>query len=437
MRVYPPKPAQRIAIGYAGLALLGALMLLLPISRRIPVHFTDAVFTSASALYVTGLTTLTTATTWTPFGWGVIVVLMQVGGWGITLISTLVYLMLGRKIPVGERKFMAEDKNWGVSGIVRLIKNIFYFSMTIEGVAALIFAIYFHFRYEYTWIRAVGFAVFNSVSAFNNAGFDIWGNSLESFHADPLVLLLTSALIILGGLGFVVLSELYTYPVQRKLSLHAKVVLKVTATLLILGTLLTLAFEWNHSMSKLDWPLKILNSWFSSVTIRTAGFDSINIGNMRDVTWFIYIVFMFIGASPGSTGGGIKTTTFYMMVKTAIATIRGRAEIVAHERTIPNDIAVKSMVIFMLATTFVVVCTLINAALEPRIDFIRIFFEEVSAFGTVGLTTGITGIIHDPMKWVLIFTMYIGRIGILTFLVSLSSRGHSQARYLQEKILIG
>lgn len=437
MRGFHVTPAQKIAFGYASIALFGALLLLMPFSHRVSIGPTDAVFTSASALFVTGLTTVTTATAWTVAGKCIIALLMQVGGWGITLVTTLVYLTLGRKIPIGERQFMAEDKNWGVGGIVKLIKRIFYFSMTIEGIAAAIFILYFHFHYDYPWIRAIGFGCFNSISAFNNAGFDLWGNSLEGFRADPLVLILTSLLIILGGLGFVVLSELYTYPRTRKLTLHTRVVLRVTGILLVLGVILTLLFEAKHSMAKLDWPLKILNAWFTSVSLRTAGFDSIPIGNMRDVTWFIMTGFMFVGASPGSTGGGIKTTTFYMLIKATMATIRGRAEMVTRERSIPWEIATKSMVIFIVAMALVMVATLINATFEPNIDFMRLIFEEVSAFGTVGLTTGITGIVGDPMKWVLIFSMYVGRIGILTFLISLSRRTKTQARYLQEKILIG
>lgn len=430
-------PAQKIAIGYLAVALLGGLVLLLPICRQVPVSFTNSIFTSASATYVTGLTTVSSAATWSPIGDGVIASLIQIGGWGITLVTTSVYLMLGRKITLGQRLFLAEDKNSRVRGIVRLARSILIFSISIEGAAAAILCFYFHYRYHYPWARALGFSVFHAISAFNNAGFDLWGNSLIGFQRDPVVLLITSALIILGGLGFVVLVDMYAFPKTGSMSLHSRIVLTVTGILLVLGTGLTLLFEARHSMANLPWGLKILNAWFCSVTVRTAGFESVPIGNMRDVTWFIYTVFMFIGASPGSTGGGIKTTTFYMMVKTAMATIRGRSEIVAREREIPPDLASKSMVIFILAMATVMGCTLLNAVFEPHIQFIRLIFEEVSAFGTVGLTTGITSVIGVGMKWVLVFTMYVGRIGILTFLISLSRKKESHARYLEERILIG
>lgn len=431
------KPAQKIAIGYAGVALLGACVLLLPASHVVSVSITDAIFTSASATYVTGLATVTTATTWTPLGDVVIALLMQIGGAGITLVTTMLYLMLGRKISIGQRRFIAEDKNTGVHGIVRLIKSILYFSLSFEGAAFVILAPYLHFRYHDSWLRAGGISAFHVISAFNNAGFDLWGNSLEGFARDPLVLLLTSVLIIAGGLGFVVLVELYNLRQTRTLSLHSRIVLRVTALLLLTGTALTLLFEWNHSMSQLPWPDKLLNAWFASVTLRTAGFDSVPIGNMREVTWFIYTIFMFIGASPGSTGGGIKTTTFYMMIKTVMATVRNRADIIARERTLPWDLATKSLVVAMLGICLIMTGTLINAILEPQIPIMRLIFEEVSAFGTVGLSTGITGSIGTGMKWVLIATMYMGRIGILTFLVSLARNKATHARYLPERIFIG
>lgn len=430
-------PAQRIAVGYLAVGALGSLLLLLPVAHRTSVGFTDAAFTSASATFVTGLSTVNTAQTWTPVGAALIALLIQIGGAGITLATTLVYLILGRKITIGERKFIAEERNFSTRGIVRLVKSILYFSLTMEGVSSLLFMLYFHFRYSYPWPRAIGISVFHSVSAFNNAGFDLWGNSLEGFQTDPFVLLLTSLLIILGGLGFVVITELYSFPRQRSISLHTRIVLSMTGVLLLSGTFLTLLFEAGASMANLSWPAKLLNAWFTSVTLRTAGFDSIPIGSMRDVTWFIFMIYMFIGASPGSTGGGIKTTTFYMMIKAATATIRSRSEIVSRERTIPWDIALKSLVIFMLASGLVFTGTLLNSLLEPKIPFLNLAFEEVSAFGTVGLTTGITSIIGTPMKWVLIFTMYVGRIGILTFLVSLAQRKRTTVSHVQERILIG
>jgi trk system potassium uptake protein TrkH len=430
-------PVQKIAIGYLLLAVLGAFALMLPISHHIHVKFIDALFTSASASYVTGLSTVNTATTWTTIGDVIIALLIQIGGSGITLVTTLVYLLLGRKIRIGERIFIAEDKNFHVNGIVRLIKSILFYSLSIEGASSFILALYFRFHYAYSWPRAIGISIFHSVSAFNNAGFDLWGNSLEGFQHDPLVLLITSALIMLGGLGFVVLTEIHSYAHTRNFSLHSRIVIKMTTILIISGTLLTLFFEANTSMAHLDWFDKITNSFFTSVTLRTAGFDSIPISSMRDVTWFIFIIFMFIGASPGSTGGGIKTTTFYMLVKSAISNISGRSEIISGERSIPIDLAIRSMVIFMLSTSVIMVATLVNVVFEPKISFLRLLFEEVSAFGTVGLTTGITEIINSPMKWVLIFTMYLGRIGVFTFLVSLSQRKRTTVSYLQEKIMIG
>ncbi|MCL6626786.1 TrkH family potassium uptake protein [Alicyclobacillus shizuokensis] len=430
-------PPQRIAVSYAVFALLGGLALLLPIAHRIPVSFTDAVFTAASAGYVTGLSSVNTESTWTPFGDALIAFLIQIGGAGITLVTTSIYLLMGRRIPLGTRILMAQDRNFGLVGVVRLFRNIVFYSFIIEGAASLLLTLYLHFVYAYAWLRAVGYSVFHCISAFNNAGFDIWSNNLEGFHDDPFVVLLTSALIILGGLGFVVLAELYSYPVHRKLSLHTKIVLLMTAVLLVVGTILIFAFEAQASMRGLGWPSKLLNAWFMSVSTRTAGFDTVPVGSMREVTWFIMCILMFIGASPGSTGGGIKTTTFYTLIKTAIATVRGNPEIVVGERSIPFDIAHRALVIFLLSMGVVTGGTLIDAALEPDLPLMKVLFEEVSAFGTVGLTTGITGVIGTPMKWVIIFTMYIGRIGIFTFLLSITQQSQSKARHVPEKIFIG
>lgn len=430
-------PPRVIALSYAVIALLGGLVLSLPICHVVPVSFTDYVFTSASALYVTGLSTVTTATTWTPFGDFVIAVLIQIGGAGITFVTTSFYLIMGRKISLSTRFLMAEDRNFGVHGVVRLIRAVLTFSFAIEAIATILFTLYFHYRYQYHWLRAVSIGAFHSVSSFNNAGFDLWGNSLEGFNTDWFVLLLTSILIIVGGIGFVVLAELSNFRSGKTLSLHTKIVLRVTGLLLLIGTVLTIVFEAHGALKGLSWPDKVLNAWFTSVTLRTAGFDSIPIDHFKEVSWFIFTILMFIGASPGSTGGGIKTTTFYTLIKTAFSTARGKPELVVGERSIPSDIVQKALVIFLLGMGVVMGCTLIDAAVEPAIPLMRIIFEEVSAFGTVGLTTGITGILHSPVKWVLIFTMYVGRIGILTFLISVVQRGQSKVKRIPERILIG
>jgi len=403
------------------------------------VSFTDAFFTSASALCVTGLTTVTTATTWTPMGVVGIAILIQIGGLGMTFVMTTMYLALGRKITLRDRILIAEDRNFGVRGAVRLMQSILYFSFSIEGTAALLFSLYFHVRYHYSWLRAVGVSVFHSVSAFNNAGFDLWGNSLESFPNDPFVVILTGLLIIFGGLGFIVLTEIFNYPRTKALSLHSKIVLRMTGILIVLGTLLVLLFEAHYSMQGLNWGSKVLNAWFASVTTRTAGFDSIPIGHMREATWFIMMILMFIGASPGSTGGGIKTTTLYVIIRASIATVRGETEMTVGQRSISWETSRRAMLIFFLASSVIATATLLDAVFEPAIGIMRLIFEEISAFGTVGLTTGITGDIHDAMKWVLICTMYIGRVGILTLLVGMlhRSRGPSKVKRVQERVFVG
>lgn len=430
-------PTQRIAIGYAAVAALGGLLLFLPFCHRTTVSVSDAFFTSASSVFVTGLSTLSTAHTWTPAGDIVIAVLIQIGGAGITFVTTSFYLLLGRKISLGDRKVLVEDRNTKLPGVVRLFRSVIFFSFAIESFGTILYTLHLHFEDNYPWFHALCVGAFTAISAFNNDGFDLFGNSLESFTHDPFMLLVTAFLVIVGGLGFVVLVELIRFRKTHKMSLHAKVVLRMSGLLLLAGTVLILAFEWNHSLSGLTWPYKILNSFFTSTISRTAGFDSIPIGNMKDVTWLIIILLMFIGASPGSTGGGVKTTTFYMLVKTTLATMRGRDQVISGKRQIPMEIAQKSLLIVILAGTLIIVGTIVDAIFEPNISVIRLAFEEVSAYATVGLTTGITGSIHDPVKWVLIFTMYLGRIGILTFLISLTQKSKSKVQYIQERIFIG
>ncbi|EPZ43054.1 TrkH family potassium uptake protein [Alicyclobacillus acidoterrestris] len=430
-------PSQRIALGYVAICLLGAFLLLLPFSKKTPLSVVDAVFTSASALFVTGLSSVNTLHAFTPVGDVIIVALVQIGGIGVTFLSTSFYLLIGRKIRLEDRRVLAEERNTPTVGIVRLFRRVVFFSFSIEGAGIVLFTLYLHLRYSYTWAKALGVASFHSISAFNNAGFDIWGNNMESFTRDPFMLLLTAALVITGGLGFVVLVELARYPRQRRLSLHARIVLGMSGLLLVIGTLLILAFEWNASMKGLSPGYKLLNAFFTSAIARTAGFDSVPIGNMQEVTWLILILLMFIGASPGSTGGGIKTTSFFLIIKTVMASIRGRTQIVSGHRQIPWDLSQRALLITLLGSAVVLVCTLIDAAFEPNMPIIKIIFEEVSAYGTVGLTTGITGLVRPEMKWVLILTMYIGRIGIFTFLVSLVHKSQSRVQYVQERIFIG
>lgn len=430
---------QKIVIGYITIIAIGALLLSLPWARHSAVGFTDAVFTATSALCVTGLTTVTTASTWTPFGVVIIAVLMQIGGAGFTMLTTGLYLAMGRKVTLRNRILIAEDRNFGIQGAVRLVRSILLFSFTIESVGALLFTIYFHVVYNYSWSKAIGFSVFHSISAFNNAGFDLWGNSLEGFKNDPFVLLLTSALIILGGLGFIVLTEIYSYAKTRKFSLHATIVLRMTVALLGLPTIIFYFLESNYSLLHMSFGSKLLNAWFTTVTTRTAGFDSVPISSMHDATWLVIILLMFIGASPGSTGGGIKTTTFFTLIKATITSLKGNEEVAAFGRSISWRVVQRGLMLFFLATTTVIIASILDAVLDPGISLIRLLFEETSAFGTVGLSTGITGVVNTPVKWVLIFTMYIGRVGLLTILIGMLYRSGktSRVKRVQERVFIG
>ncbi|MBE3556957.1 MAG: Trk family potassium uptake protein [Firmicutes bacterium] len=417
-------------------------MLLLPFAHRHSLSFVDAWFTAASAGYVTGLSVVTTRTAFTPIGQGIIALLIQIGGSGITFVTTVFFLLARRRINLHERMLIAQDRNASVHGAVRLILHILYYDLIIEGSALLILFFHFHFVHGYPWLRAAGIATFHAISAFNNAGFDLWGNSLIGFQRDVLVILITGLLIITGGLGFAVLTEIaeerpWSRQAKRKWSLHARVVLQMTAILLFVPTLIFLVREWNDIFQNLPFGYKILNAWFQSVTTRTAGFNSVDIGQLTQTSLMLMIILMFIGASPNSTGGGIKTTTFYVLVRFYAARITGRREVTSQQRRLTNEDVLKAHAAFGVSLLVVLGMVFLLTWLEPNISFLRLLFEVTSAFGTVGLTTGITPGLSTAAKLVLIVTMYLGRIGVLTFLVSIAERPEPKAHYVKESMYIG
>ncbi|MCL6615426.1 MAG: Trk family potassium uptake protein, partial [Firmicutes bacterium] len=301
------------------------------------------------------------------------------------------------------------------------------------------------FAFDYPLGQSIYMGIFHGVSAFCNAGFDVMGrltgpfSSFTSYVRDPVVSLTVCALIVTGGIGFPVIQELYRYRKTYRLSLHAKLVLKVTAALIILGTAAIFLFEYNNpaTMRPLGLGGKILSALFQSITPRTAGFSTLNIGAMRLGTLFLLIMLMFIGASPSSTGGGIKTTTFGVLLATVIATIRGYEEVEIGKRRLPKDLIFKALTIAVLALALVITVALILTFTE-KATFIQILFEVTSAFGTVGLSTGITPNLTDPARILIILTMFIGRLGPLTVAVALAQRRRSgRVEYIEDRVMIG
>lgn len=423
-------PGRLIVVGFALVILLGTGLLLLPISVRddATVSFIDALFTSTSAVCVTGLIAIDVADHFTVFGQAVVAALIQVGGLGVTSIGVGLILAAGKKVGMRSRVLVKEALNVdGAKGMVRLVKSVLLLTLGFELVgAALSFIV---FSQDFPLPKALGVSVFHSIAAFNNSGFDILGGlrNLIPYQSDVLLNLTTCGLIIFGGIGFLVILDVWSKKFRfKKFTFHTKVVVTTTGVLLLLGTLLLKATE------DITW----LGAFFHSVSARTAGFSTYAIGDFTDAGLFVLTLLMFIGASPGSTGGGIKTTTFFVLMQ-EVRSLFTKRHIGAFRRSIPMEALAKAFLITMLSLLLVCACTFFLCILEPEYTFLQLLFEEVSAFGTVGLSTGITPALGWVAKLVLIITMFAGRVGTFTLLSIWIERPAPTARYTEESLTIG
>lgn len=437
-------PVHLIVLSFALIILFGSLLLYLPISlegnQRI--SYVDALFTSTSATDVTGLVALDLNHTFNWFGKLVILLLIQIGGLGYMAIATFVFLIIGRRISLKHRLFLGESLNRpSLEQIIVFAKYIFGYVFMFEFIGAIL--LYLRLSIIMDPINAVKHSVFLSISAFNNAGLDLLGNfkSLTIFAKDPFVLIIISFLIICGGIGFIVLGETYDKlkGSHKKYSLHSKIVILTTIFLILFGTIAIFATEYsnNNSIGTLSLSEKILHSYFQSVTARTAGFNSINIGGMTKIGLLFIMILMFIGASPGGTGGGIKTTTFSILLAgvTSATIEKEHTEIMG--RRIPWQTISKSIAIFFLSLVLVFFVSIQISAIEP-FSLLAITFEVISAFGTVGLSTGITPLLTDFTKILLIITMFIGRIGPLTIaMFFIRKKANSKVILPEEDISVG
>ena len=400
-------PGRIIAFGFAFVILLGSVLLMLPFSVQdgVELDYIDALYTSTSAVCVTGLIAVDAGDTFTPVGQIILALLIQVGGLGVTTVGAGVILAMGRKVNLQGRNLIQEAMNLDSGkGAVKFIRDIFITTVIIELLgAALSFIV---FAGDYPPLKAIGISLFHSVAAFNNSGFDILGNyqNLIPYQDNVLLNLVTCALIFFGGIGFLVIRELWTKKCRwKKLSMHAKVVLSVSAVLIIAGTLLI----------KLTEDVTWLGAFFHSVSARTAGFSTYPLGSFSNPGLLVLIVLMFIGASPGSTGGGIKTSTFFVLLQGIKSAATNKSE-KAFRYAIPREAFRKASVITLLALSVVLVSTFLITILEPQIRLVDALFEMTSAFGTVGLSTGITPDLSVGSKVISIVVMYIGRLGPLT-----------------------
>ncbi|CQR58014.1 TrkH family potassium uptake protein [Paenibacillus riograndensis] len=436
-------PPQILVLGFAAVILIGTLLLMLPVSSTSgeSLNFIDALFTATSATCVTGLVVVDTGTYFTVFGQTVIMVLIQVGGLGFMTMATLFALVLKRRISLRDRLILQEAMNQSsMEGIVRLIRKVLIYSLVIEAGAAVILSM--RWAFDMPFGRAVYFGIFHAVSMFNNAGFDIFGDyrSLTGYVSDPIVNIVVMFLIVSGGIGFIVMSDLVDYRRRtRRLSLHSKVVLSMTAALIVIGTVVIFVFEFTNTrtLGPLNFGGKIWAAFFQSVTPRTAGANTVDIAGLRQASQFFIVILMFIGASPGSTGGGIKTTTFTLMIGAVISMLRGREDIVLFRYRLAQERVFKALTVTLLALLLIVAVSMALSTTEDR-AFLMILFETTSAFATVGLSMGLTPELSQAGKILICLTMFAGRLGLLTLAYAIGPKqGKQLYKYPEGKMIIG
>ena len=436
-----------LALGFLAVILLGTVLLALPIAAKNgqSIGLFDSLFTSTSAVCVTGLVVVDTGTTFSLFGQIVLIVLIQVGGLGFMVFATMLMVMLGRKISIRGRMLIRESMNTSsLSDLGSLTMLYLLLSLTIELVGAV--TLCFRFVPLYGWKHGTWMALFHSVSAFCNAGFDLFGNyaSLTAFSGDPLVLLTVASLIILGGLGFsVILETARNRQGFRNLSLHTRIVLMTTLVLLLAGTVFYWIVERTNAetLAGCSEGEKILNAFFQSVTMRTAGFNSFDLSALRDGTKLFSSLLMMIGASPASTGGGIKTTTIAALTLLMLSVVRGESEVNVARRRLSDDISRRALAVAVLFLTTLLTGTLIISLIENgRFPLEDILFEASSAMGTVGVSAIGTPNLSSASRAILLPMMFLGRVGPLTLAVAVAKRQgglRTASKYPEERIMIG
>ena len=449
------RPSQMLVLAFGSVILIGTLLLWLPaasVSGRLP--FVDALFTATSATCVTGLIVVDTGTHFTLFGQLVILTLIQLGGLGIMTLGTFFMWVLGGRLGIRGRDVIHQTLSGGVEAdLWRLLRNVFWLTAAVELAGA--FLLVGRFMESMPLGKAVYHAVFHSISAFCNAGFSLNADSFVGYRADPVVNLVLMVLIVSGGLGFAVLVDLRKLffrqrtrrgALRERLSFHSRITLTFTAVLILVGATMFLGLEWGNTLGGLGPGRKVMGAFFQSITARTAGFNTVDIGTASNGALFLLILLMFIGGAPGSTAGGIKITTFGVMVTMALSRIRGGQDTQLFNRRVPEKTVSEALGIAALAMTVVVVFTFLLVAVETgtssflnaRGEFVRLFFETVSAFGTVGLSAGSTPELSTAGRLLITALMFIGRLGPLTMAVAVSTRAQRRHyRYVEEQIMVG
>lgn len=446
IRAFFSSPLRQFVISFILLIASGTALLLLPWSTINGISITDALFTSTSAVCVTGLIVLDTAVDFTFFGQTVILLLIQFGGFGIMTFSIAIFSFFGSGFSIKWRfTFGSIYNDLQTIPVGAILKRIILYTLTIEAIVAVI--LFTRFIKHFDIKTALWHSVFHAVSAFCNAGFSTFTNSLMDFRNDPIVNLTVMGAIISGGLGFIVLTEIIRIEKKskentfKKFSLHSKIVLFTSFILIVTGAILILALEWSHYINNDTFTDKLLISFFQSITCRTAGFNTVEISALRESTLTVMMLLMFIGGSPGSMAGGIKVTTFAVVFGVILAKFKGKNEIVFWHRRISDKLIAKSTTLVILSFTVIYISTIVLLSLHSfdlQNSFLSVLFEVISAFSTVGLSTGITSSIPDDGKILIALIMFTGRIGLLAIITAITADNKS-ATYstAEENIMIG
>jgi trk system potassium uptake protein TrkH len=438
-------PAQIVIISFSAIVGIGTLLLYLPISAAEGrnISFIDAFFTATSATCVTGLSTLSLSDNFSLVGQIIVLVLIQVGGLGYMTLYSSMTILLGKSLAVSDKVMMQDLLDISsFEDLVQMIVNIIKYTLVIELIGAIVLTVAFTLE-GLEFSESIYYGIFHSVSAFCNAGFALFNNSLESFGTSPMIHGTISALIFLGGLGFIVLKELEHIILKGQklinLSVHSKVVLTTNIVLVVLVAIYIFFGEFLNGLSTYGIWDKIQISFFQSITTRTAGFNSISLSNLHPHTIYLMALVMFIGSSPGSTGGGIKTTTFAILFQSVKATLKGHDHVEFFDRRVPNLIVVRAIAIIVISLIIVSFFILLMMRLEPEHDFLALFFEVVSAFATVGLSLGITPYLSIAGKFSMIILMFIGRVGPLTLALAIGQKRKEDGKveYPEGRIMIG
>ena len=434
-------PYRKLIFGFLVAIFIGVILLKMPFSLRENQNISvlDSLFTIVSAICVTGLSVVDVSQVFTSIGQLIILFFIQLGGLGVMTVSIIVFLLVGKKMSFETRELLKEERNSNSNGgITSFIKQLLLTVFVIEISGTLILT--YGFSKYYSLKRALFYGLFHSVSAFCNAGFSLFTNNLEIFKYDRLINLTISFLIILGGIGFVTINSLVIIKKKKlqNLSITSKFALLITFFLLSIGTILFLVFEYNNltTLKNMNFIDKLINSFFQSVTLRTAGFNTVPLTNIRPATVFISYILMFIGASPGSTGGGIKTTTFGVLILYALGVLKRKEYVEVFKRRIDWELINKALAIVVISVFYIIVITTIILSIES-FPTDKVIYEVLSAFSTTGLSMGITAGLGIISKLILVVTMFIGRLGPMTVALAFTSNKTSSIKYPKEEILIG